>query len=445
MRNGMSYRPRRPQRGLWSGPESMGFAATATALDGLSQLLGPAMAPPRIRVLVVQPPRIGYPPFGAPPEMRLPMPSRTMEWPVPQVCSLYGFPPRRVAGNAAPLRDVAPASGRPEVRYAEMRRPAAQPDHAPEPRGYGDPAAPAEQETTPHATTENHEQRQAPGRERTPASAEAQALPCRMLSPEGGFRRIVYWGEFKRLLAGRIEHPERLRDSHRLACSIRIYEATAAFRGSDLERSLSESEGRGVKLERLTATLVKRLGLAPVLPPPRRPPYVPQRQPQRQQADVLPFERLIELDVVDDPTREQAAPAPPPGPPASSAAAVTAEAPPQRGRTTIPSRCVNPWEFRLSREEALYDMNQELGWSSRLLRMLRRAKNVLSNRTALRKWQALLNGKSAEEQLWAVRPPRLALAHPRTRSWVAQTLAAAGYEPASMLAEWEVFWRRKGV
>ena len=33
--------------------------------------------------------------------------------------------------------------------------------------------------------------------------------------------------------------------------------------------------------------------------------------------------------------------------------------------------------------------------------------------------------------------------HPTVRRWAAETLAAAGYDPAHMLAEWEVFWRRK--
>jgi hypothetical protein len=430
----------------------MGFAATASALDGLSQLLGQEMMPHRIRLVVVQPPMMGFPPFATPSEMDLSTAPPPMEWPVPQFRALYSAPPRRVAGSVAPPRQQPMA--RPEARYGEPRRPVVEPEYeAEEPdyadrraydeRPYEDPAfeerAYAQRPQPDGETPGRAEPRQQARRERT-ASREAQALPCRMLSPDGGFRRVVCWGEFKRALEGRIEHPERLRDSHRLACAIRIYEATAAFRAADLERSLSESEGRGVHLERLTGALVQRLGLAPVLPPPRRPPYVAQRQP----GDVLPFERLIELEVAEDPTRQQAAEPATPAAPERSAAASPAEAPPQRGRS-IPTRWVNPWEFRLSREEALYDMNQELGWSSRILRALRRAMNTLANRTALRKWQALLNGKPADEQLWAVRPPRIALTHPRTRPWVSQTLAAAGYDPATMLAEWEIFWRRKGV
>ena len=34
--------------------------------------------------------------------------------------------------------------------------------------------------------------------------------------------------------------------------------------------------------------------------------------------------------------------------------------------------------------------------------------------------------------------------HPTVRRWAEET-AAAGYDPAHMLAEWEVFWRRKGL
>jgi hypothetical protein len=31
------------------------------------------------------------------------------------------------------------------------------------------------------------------------------------------------------------------------------------------------------------------------------------------------------------------------------------------------------------------------------------------------------------------------------KDWARSTLALAGYESQSMLLEWEVFWRRKGV
>ena len=61
-----------------------------------------------------------------------------------------------------------------------------------------------------------------------------------------------------------------------------------------------------------------------------------------------------------------------------------------------------------------------------------------------RKWQVLLTGKSLDEQLWAVRPPKGASGHPFIREWATRTLEFAAYDSRSMLTEWEIFWRRKG-
>jgi len=66
-------------------------------------------------------------------------------------------------------------------------------------------------------------------------------------------------------------------------------------------------------------------------------------------------------------------------------------------------------------------------------------------REAWRKWQALLSGKSLDEQLWAVRPPRGWTTRQAVRDWARQTLEQAGYDPRMMLVEWEIFWRRKGL
>ena len=81
--------------------------------------------------------------------------------------------------------------------------------------------------------------------------------------------------------------------------------------------------------------------------------------------------------------------------------------------------------------------------------VIRSLTNWFANRSALReagrKWQSLLAGKSLDEQLWAVRPPRGMIARPDVRDWARQTLERAGYDPRLMLAEWEIFWRRKGM
>jgi hypothetical protein len=57
----------------------------------------------------------------------------------------------------------------------------------------------------------------------------------------------------------------------------------------------------------------------------------------------------------------------------------------------------------------------------------------------------LLSGKSADEQLWAVRPPKGGVFHSAIRDWAYKTLETAGYDPRTMLLEWEIFWRRKGL
>lgn len=116
----------------------------------------------------------------------------------------------------------------------------------------------------------------------------------------------------------------------------------------------------------------------------------------------------------------------------------------RRLKTAIPEQWIKPWEFQISREEALYDMRAA---SSRgvLRDFVHSLTRGFGNRPDLRKWQALLAGKSLDEQLWAVRPPRGMIARPPVRDWARQTLERAGYDPRMMLAEWEIFWRRKGL
>lgn len=116
----------------------------------------------------------------------------------------------------------------------------------------------------------------------------------------------------------------------------------------------------------------------------------------------------------------------------------------EQRRVVIPEAFMRPWELRLSREEAIYDMHAE-GRRSRILSLVERVRNKLDEAAELRKWHVMLAGKSADEQLWAVRPPRGGLTDPLVREWARRTLEGAGYDAASMLAEWEIFWRRKGI
>ena len=88
-------------------------------------------------------------------------------------------------------------------------------------------------------------------------------------------------------------------------------------------------------------------------------------------------------------------------------------------------------------------MNVSLGGS--LVALVRRIKNWLTRGGEFRKWRVLLCGRSFDEQLWEVRPPRGAPSHRIVRQWARTTLELAGYDATTMLLEWEIFWRRKGV
>jgi len=114
-------------------------------------------------------------------------------------------------------------------------------------------------------------------------------------------------------------------------------------------------------------------------------------------------------------------------------------------KIAIPEQWLKPWEFRISREEALYDQQHEAKVSRSLFNTVRNLKRRFATNEAFRKWQSLLSGRNPEEQLWDVRPPTGYLGHPQVREWAQQTMALAGYDPRVMLPEWEIFWRRKGV
>jgi hypothetical protein len=96
-------------------------------------------------------------------------------------------------------------------------------------------------------------------------------------------------------------------------------------------------------------------------------------------------------------------------------------------------------------EEALYDLSRASTFPGWLGANLRRLLHCLAFRRELRRWQVLLSGKSVDEQVSSVRPPRGGLMHPLVQLWTKNAIELAGYDPRKMLTEWQVFWRRKGV
>lgn len=203
------------------------------------------------------------------------------------------------------------------------------------------------------------------------------------------------------------------------------------------------------QLQLITGSLIHQLGLASLL---RTRPRVPGNFP-RELGLLLPCERVFRLQLAQDPTVDDAVPSegrPPMDSPAQrsfpSGDVETPDTLPGHGlKTAIPERYIKPWEFKSTRDEAVYDMNVTAtfaGWISSLNQWLR---GCIKGRGELKKWQVLLSGKNADEQLWAIRPPQGGVSHSAIRAWAQKTLEMAGYDPRTMLLEWEIFWRRKGL
>lgn len=263
-----------------------------------------------------------------------------------------------------------------------------------------------------------------------------------------GRRCLARFGDIKHILGSQIAQPSRLRDEHQLPCYVQVYEIAAPYRIESLTSALLSETGYAGKLFPLTDLLVRTLQLHDV---------VQQRPPSRETAHreaglLLPGDRLVRLQVIQDPTkeREPAETAPSIADPQDGSAHCPDRAAPQHHsapmrmrKTQIPPRYVKSWEFHLSREEALYDMRTIV--SPSLGGLLVGLKKWVTGRAEFKKWQALLAGKSVDEQLWTVKPPKGSLRSPAVRNWAYATLDLGGYDPRAMLTEWELYWRRKGL
>jgi hypothetical protein len=242
--------------------------------------------------------------------------------------------------------------------------------------------------------------------------SQPQRVSVEPMLPAAMVRQLAF-GEFRRLIEPQLRHPESLSDAALITCAIQVYSAPHPLQPAQLAGAVfarTQPEGH---FTILTRSLAERLQLASRLPP-------------RPNSTAI---RYLHLIVLDDPTAAQRAASPPP---------------PREQRTAIPERYLKPWEFRLSREEVLYDMREERGRKG-LGAVWSRLRRWLRSSSSLRRWQALLQGRTAEDQLWAVRPPACAFQHPEVRQWVSQLLAACGYQPEVMLEEWEIYWRRKAL
>src|SRR5215813_6333587 len=77
-----------------------------------------------------------------------------------------------------------------------------------------------------------------------PVAQNPKPVPYRKLFPDPGQRCVIRLGDFKSLLAPQLAHPERVRDTHRLACYLQVYEVTIAQRLESLAAAALGDAGR---------------------------------------------------------------------------------------------------------------------------------------------------------------------------------------------------------
>jgi hypothetical protein len=261
---------------------------------------------------------------------------------------------------------------------------------------------------------------------------------CRKLFLDPGQLRLSSLGDFRPQLEPQLKHPDHLRESHHLPCYVQVFEITRPQRVETLASLVCEP-GLAYQLCPLDEAVARKLGLADSLRPHAR--YT-----QRQPGWLLPGDRVCRLQLVRDPTIEVTSPqvdqAAADAVVQAAAAKPVSEPAESHSRRAIPERYLKPWEFHKTREEVLFDMSANSGgWLGGVLHRMR----AWCKRKEFHRWQSLLSGKSPEDQLWTVRPPKWGLEHPPTRDWALRTLAIAGYDSQNMVTEWEIFWRRKGL
>lgn len=337
--------------------------------------------------------------------------------------------PKEVTGEI--LRDV---DGRLYERIGDRIRPVRQlfagargevidllPAHA--------PAEPAPSQALPRAAeppvaTQTPDDSTAPGATAETVAERSLRELTRRLVPEPGFWRLVRYADFIDVLGPQLNAAARLQPGHQLACYVEVFEVCVPTSTAELDQAAAREFGVAGKFLPLSFELCRRFGLS--LP---RPAFaLAAGQSQQAVGAVPPGARFVTLRVALDPTLDTPSMGQPPPPPL---------------KTAIPDEFGKPWELRLSREEAAYDqaMHSRHGF-------LRRCVDRVIHRVASRdldKWRALLQGRTTDQQLWSVRPPRGAFDDARVDRWLEQALQLGGYDVARMRTEWEIYWRRHGL
>ena len=273
---------------------------------------------------------------------------------------------------------------------------------------------------------------------------QTTAVGHRKLFADPGQWRVVWYGEFKEIIGPQLAHAERLKDTYRLPCYVQVLETERVVSIDELAKVYKSNNDHSARLYFLTDEIAAKLDL--ILPLRPAPVSTTRREPNT----LLAHERVFRLLAANDPTIDvstvksklqtqspktdvELAKATPNAPASLSVSL----------KESVPGRFIKEHEFKISREEALYDMHARPTLGARLRKFCRKLR-VFNVRNETLKWQALLAGRTVDEQLWTTRPPAGRLTDQLVRDWASKTLAAGGYEAGKMIIEWEVFWRRKG-
>jgi hypothetical protein len=264
-----------------------------------------------------------------------------------------------------------------------------------------------------------------------PSQQQTTSATHRKLFADPGQWRVVSFGEFKKILAGQLAHPERLRDTYRLPCYVQVLQVERTISIDELAVVYKSENEREERFYFLTDEIAGKLDLVlPLRPAPASP-------ANREPNTLLVHDRVFRLLAANDPTIDVTLSHRKP----ESSLTQSVAAP---LKDAIPNHFVKEWEFKLTREEASYDMNAKASFGA-LLRNFCRRLRLLKRRTEFRKWRTLLAGRSVDEQLWAVRPPAGTLHESLVREWSLKMLDLGGYDSRKMMIEWEIFWRRRGL
>lgn len=269
---------------------------------------------------------------------------------------------------------------------------------------------------------------------------------------ENGYRKIfdgagvrlkLPYARIKSEMASQLKHPEKLNDNDLVECYAQIYESQREMPIAKIAAAEFGNETLHHHLHPFTQDKARLFG-TPQLFKPTSHPY----ETLASIRQIYPGQRVYSLCPIFDPTVEH-----------ESTSVKPLDVPVEKStpmRHQIPMPHLNPQQFKYSREEVLYDMKTILGtlppdsggfvrWTFIYpLRLLKTLIIWLISGTRMKKWRAMLAGKSFDEQLWGVTPPSGFAYHPTVRRWAAATLAQAGYDTEHMMLEWEILWRRRG-